>query len=280
MSYPDIRCRILTYDVECSILAYDIEYDIAYDIAYDVQHMDALSGGIFHYKKDLAYNTSMDCCGFYHDVPENTLFNDVFCYFVHNLPKLQNMHLYKITSDTNVKTLVTTSYRALAGPPSVPETYPLSKELVAYLETLIAFSVYYRADDPRMSGKTDQFYTKALAGYKDTPYAGFHKYIIRKLDNWYRLFPFKKNYGAAEYDSFSGEEGNVVAVPAVDASQVGRSFNMSDGEENDGDKEADNIAAVEVAEARLADGAAEGRAAVAAAGAGEVASAAATVSNA
>ena len=23
--------------------------------------MDALSGGIFHYKKDLAYNTSMDC---------------------------------------------------------------------------------------------------------------------------------------------------------------------------------------------------------------------------
>ncbi len=34
--------------------------------------------------------------------------------------------------------------------------------LVAYLETLIAFSVYYRADDPHMSGKMDQFYTKAL----------------------------------------------------------------------------------------------------------------------
>ena len=75
------------------------------------------------------------------------------------------------------------------------------------METLIVFSVYYRADDPRMSGKTDQFYTKALAGYKDTPYAGFHKYIIRKLDNWYRFFPFKKNDVAAEDDSLSCEEG-------------------------------------------------------------------------
>jgi hypothetical protein len=137
--------------------------------------MDALSGGIFHYKKDLAYYTSRDCCGFDHDVPEDTLLNDIFCYLVHELLKLQNMHLYKITSDTNIKTLVTTLYRALAGPPAVPETYLFSKELVVYLETLIAFSVYYRADDLRMSGKMDQFYTKALASYKDIPYAKFHK---------------------------------------------------------------------------------------------------------
>ncbi len=81
--------------------------------------------------------------------------------------------------------------------------------------------------------------------------------------------------------------------PAVDASQVGRSFNMSDGEEDQaglawadivcgGDKDADNVAAVEAAdsEARLAGGAAAGRAAVAAAGAGEMASAAAAGSQA
>jgi hypothetical protein len=224
------------------------------------------------------------------DTDIKTLLNDVFCYFVHNLPKLQNMHMYKITRDTDIKTLVTTSYRSLAGPPLVPETYLFSKELVAYLETLIAFSVYYRADDPRMSGKMDQFYTKALAGYKDIPYAEFHRYIIRKLDNWYRQFPFKENNDAAdsEDDSFSGEEGDIVEVPAGDASKVGRSFNMSDGEEDEagvahgdilrgGEKEADNVAAVEAAEARLA---AAGCAAVAAAGAGEVASAAATGSQA
>jgi hypothetical protein len=128
----------------------------------------------------------LDYCDFYHDVTENTLLNDVFCYFVHNLRKLQNIHLYKITRDTSIKSLVTTLYCALAGPPSVPETYLFSKEFVAYLETLITFSVYYRADNPRMSGKVDQFYTDvfvALAGYKDIPYAEFYKYIIRKLDN-------------------------------------------------------------------------------------------------
>ncbi len=142
------------------------------------------------------------------------------------------------------------------------------------MEMLIAFSVYYRADDPRMSGKMDQFYTKALTAYNDIRYPEFHKYITRKLDNWYRLFPFKKNDIAAEDDSLSCEEGNVVDVPAVDASQVVSSFNMSDGEEDEAG-EADNVAAVKAAEARLADGAPAGHATVAAAGAGEVASVAA-----
>jgi hypothetical protein len=143
-------------------------------------------------------------------------------------------------------------------------------------------------DDPRMSGKMDQFYTKALAGYKDIPYAECHKYIIRKLEIRYRQFPFKEHTDAAEDDSFSGEEGDIVEVPAGNASKVGRSFNMSDGEEDEagvaggdilrgGEKEADNVAAVEGAEPRLA---AAGCAAVAAAGAGEVASAAATGSEA
>jgi hypothetical protein len=49
---------------------------------------------------------------------------------------------------------------------------------------------------------------------------------------------------------------------------------------SDSDNEADNVAAVEEAEAHLANGAAAGRAAVAAAGASEVASAAAAVSQA
>ncbi len=74
----------------------------------------------------------------------------------------------------------------------------------------------------------------------------------------------------------SGEEGDVVDVPVGDASQVpvGRSFNMSDGEEDESEA-ADNVAAVKAAEARLTDGAPAGSAAVAAADAGEVASAAA-----
>ena len=62
------------------------------------------------------------------------LLNDVFCYFVHHLPKFQNMHPYRIISATDIPALVGTTYPALPGPPSpaVPETYLFSKELVAY----------------------------------------------------------------------------------------------------------------------------------------------------
>ena len=104
---------------------------------------------------------------------------------------------------------------------------------------------------------------------------------------------FKSNDYAAEDDSFSGEEGDIVDVPCVNASIVGRRSHLSDGEEDeagvadedilsDGEKEADNVAAVEAAEERLANGAAAlaGRAAVAAAGSSEVVSAAAAVSQA
>jgi hypothetical protein len=131
--------------------------------------MFAWSGGLFHFKKDLAYNTSKDCCGFYHDV----LLNDVFCYFVHNLTKLQNMHSYKIAKDTNIKDLVPHFVSCACRTSFSYRSLPFSKELVAYLETLIYFSFYYSADDPRMSGKMVQLYTQALAGYKDYPYTEF-----------------------------------------------------------------------------------------------------------
>ncbi len=67
---------------------YNIAYDIAHDIAYYIELMDAWSDGLCHFKKDMAYNTSKECCAFHHDVQENSLLNDVFCYIIHNLPKL------------------------------------------------------------------------------------------------------------------------------------------------------------------------------------------------
>ena len=67
----------------------------------------------------------------YVDALANTLLNDVFCYFVHHLPKFQNMHPYRIAADTDIEKHVTrtskstyaTTYPALPGPPAVPETY-------------------------------------------------------------------------------------------------------------------------------------------------------------
>ena len=47
-----------------------------------MEFLGAWSGGIFHYMKGLTYSTA----------PANTLLNKVFCYFVHHIPKFQNMH--------------------------------------------------------------------------------------------------------------------------------------------------------------------------------------------
>ena len=41
--------------------------------------LGAWSGGMFHYKKGLAYKTSVDSAVLYQDAPANTLLNDVFC---------------------------------------------------------------------------------------------------------------------------------------------------------------------------------------------------------
>jgi hypothetical protein len=47
--------------------------------------------------------------------------------------------------------------------------YCFSKELLAYLETLVAFSQYYRADDPRVTEHIDKYYESALEKYQDIP---------------------------------------------------------------------------------------------------------------
>jgi hypothetical protein len=55
---------------------------------------------MFHYNKGSAYSTSTDSSVLYQDAPASTLLNDVFLYFVHDLPMFHNMHPYRITSAT------------------------------------------------------------------------------------------------------------------------------------------------------------------------------------
>ena len=124
------------------------------------------SGGLFHYKKGSPYSTTDGALELYQDVENNTLLNDVFFYIFHHLPTFQNMHGYRLTKGMDLSKFVHTKFLALVSPPAVPETYMISKELVAYLETLVTFTPYYKADAPRMSGKMEMFYAKALKRYQ------------------------------------------------------------------------------------------------------------------
>ncbi len=56
-----------------------------------------VGGGMFHWKKDLAYSVTNEGVQLYHEVPKNTLLNDVFFYIMYHLLSFQNMHEYQVT---------------------------------------------------------------------------------------------------------------------------------------------------------------------------------------
>ncbi len=146
------------------------------------------------------------------------------------------MHGYRITKAMDLTKFVHTTFPALDGPPPVPETYMVSKELVAYLETLVAFTLYYRGDDGSMSGKMETFYMKALKRYKPYSYKDFHKYISKKLIAFYDHFdPAEVKEQPAEPSS--SKEGDVVEVGNLpDGRIVQPAYEMS----GDSDDEADD----------------------------------------
>ena len=168
----------------------------------------------------------------------------MFFYIFSNLPRFQNMHAYRVTKETDIFEFVHTSDPAIPGPPRVPETYQVSKELVSYLETLVAFTPYYKADDPRMSGKMEAFYAKAMERYKPYTYKEFHEYISRKMTNFFKKHVPPDADVDEEDKAGSGAEGNVVHVGALDADAIVilcRYRLEDDGEEVPGTRDKDYL---------------------------------------
>jgi hypothetical protein len=105
------------------------------------------------------------------------------------------------------------------------------------LETLIAFCCYYRADDSRMAGKMEQFYSQALARYKDYKYPDWYKYMVWKMTDWYKVLPFETTKAVVDVDDGAekDEESTVVEAPPIVASGASGVFRMSPlGSENEG----------------------------------------------
>ena len=187
----------------------------------------------------------------------------MFFYIFSNLPRFQNMHAYRVTKETDIFEFVHTSDPAIPGPPRVPETYQVSKELVSYLETLVAFTPYYKADDPRMSGKMEAFYAKAMERYKPYTYKEFHEYISRKMTNFFKKHVPPDADVDEEDKAGSGAEGDVVHVGPLDADAIvtPRRYRLEDDDDyllgRDEATAADDAAAVKAATERLRSSAGE-----------------------
>ena len=96
----------------------------------------------------------------------NPLFNDLGIYMHDRLHTFQNMQGYAVDATTKIDEYVREKTTLHDG----TVIYRFSKELLAYIETLIAFCPYYRQDDPRTAGALDEFYNAALQDYAAIKY--------------------------------------------------------------------------------------------------------------
>jgi len=207
-----------------------------------------------------------DAPALYEEGSNNTLLNDVFFYVLHHLPQLQNMHEYSVDAGADILHFVQRKYPQLEGPPSVPPVFFFSKNLLAYLETLVAFCPYYRADDARMAGKMEAFYQEAINRYKAYTDDKLHGYITGKLTKWCDLYrPKPPSTQSADKEDI-GEVGDVVNVDGGDGGGGGGETYQMSGQE-DGDEESDAPPPPAAAPAAPAESSSDGAGSPAAGGA-------------
>jgi hypothetical protein len=167
--------------------------------------LNEFAGGMFHYRDGPAtYGLKNIGMTLYQEADNNQLLNDFGCYILGRLHKVQNMQEYALppvcdTDHVDIDKYVSYSKTLEDG----TTIYSFSKELLAYLKTLVAFSPYYYADDPRSAGNIDKYYAddprsagnidkyykSALELYKDIEYEQLHEYLAGRLRLWYKNHP-------------------------------------------------------------------------------------------
>ena len=189
---------------------------------------------MFHYKKDHPrYNVGSHRYLYVKD-PEKVMFNQFGMYILSEIPKMQNMKSFAVNEHTNIDEFV----REVRLLPDGTCVNRFSKELFSYLETLVAFSPYYKINDPRMVGPFDQYYSDTLADYGEVSYKTFHKKLAREMKAWYEKFPPvppELETDNEEVPLGQGQDGDS-AARAADGSSVrkaARSWNADEDEDDD-----------------------------------------------
>ena len=176
------------------------------------------AGGLFHYNKDSkAYNLKSDGLPMNQPSDDDPLINDLGIYILDKLGTFQNMSdVYKVTAETDIHDYVG-SYTLLVDKTKI---YRFSKELLAYLEMCVAFSPYYKQDDPRTAGAMNTYFRDDLQAYAAVPYKDLHAYLERRFQAWYAKFkPTSRSEVVGVEDA---EEGDIVSVGGGDG-KLGRS---------------------------------------------------------
>ena len=163
---------------------------------------------MFHYDKAMLEHES-EAYGInhqvmYRDSKENELINDFGIYVLSRLHTFQNMKALRVDADTDIAAYVRHSTELLDG----NRVYRFSRELLAFLETMVAFSPYHVANNPNAAGPADAFYEATLARYKQVTYEKLHDYLEDCFVQWYKLFPPDDWAADTEEEGDGGNEEN------------------------------------------------------------------------
>jgi hypothetical protein len=126
----------------------------------------------------------------------------------HALHVSQNARLRCVVCETDIDNYVRQCTIIVDG----TKIYRFSKELLAYIEMCVAFSQYYRQDEPRTAGAMDTYFREALQAYADVTYKDLHDYLARRFHAWYAKF---KPSSSAVVRAEDPELGAVVSVKAL-----------------------------------------------------------------
>jgi hypothetical protein len=138
----------------------------------------------------------------FRDHKDNPLINDFGMYVLSRLYTFQNMRdAFLVGADTDIAEYVHHCTELLDG----SRVYRFSRELLAFLETMVAFSPYHVANDPFIAVPMSTTYDAALARYKQVPYDKLHEYITEGLVEWYERF--KPDADAADDNEDEDEDG-------------------------------------------------------------------------
>ena len=176
--------------------------------------MDKLDSEPYGLKQDIMFR----------DHKDNPLINDFGMYVLSRLYTFQNMRdAFLVGPDTDIAEYVRHSTELLDG----TRVYRFSRELLAFLETMVAFSPYHVANDPFIAVPMSTTYDAALARYKQVPYDKLHEYITEGLVEWYERFKPDADAAAADVvdEDEEGDEGDEVDVPSPPTEDL--SFNLN-----------------------------------------------------
>jgi hypothetical protein len=168
------------------------------------------AGALFHYNEDsTTYGVARNGVPLFQDHDDNPLINELGICILDKHGMFQNMQDYAVTAETDIDNYVRECTIICDG----TKIYRFSKELLAYIEMCVAFSPYYRQDDPRTAGAMDTYFRDAPQTYADVAYKDLHGYLARRFHAWYAKL---KPSSSAVISAGDPELDSVVSVEGVD----------------------------------------------------------------